>query len=138
MRLDPSLMLMVFLVGCTAISSGPSTGSSIQGCWVGPASWTDSLHLRFVLDSTGGGGEVEASPRPSSLRPDSWIWLDGTDSIQVQLGQGGFVGETIRAQVRSDRLEGTTQPHTDEGGANPPPRHFVAERIQCGPDGSGS
>ena len=131
MRLGRSVIVAVLLVGCSSMLNAPPASPVIPGCWIATGAWSESLRLRFVLDGSGVGGPVEASPRPVSLRPDSWVWLEGTDSIQVQIGRGGLIGETIRARVGSDRLEGTTQPHTDEVGTNPPLRQFTARRVDC-------
>jgi hypothetical protein len=128
MRRTLALLVTVTGMGCAGVQV-PQNGGPV-GCWTSNRPQLGSFELSYDPVS----GERHFSPNDWGDLPvtNQWLPIEATDSIRINYGYGGFVGESVRAQVLADSLIGTSLPFTDEVGGSPPsPAEFKARRVEC-------
>ena len=121
------------LVG-TASSCAPRpdlscSSGTVVGCWSGGRRLPDPFGL--LLDDRGQPGRFMP---PAHMRPieHSWRLVEGSDSIRINFGYGGFIGATVVARLEGDSLVRWALPFTDEFSDGSPTREqFVARRAEC-------
>lgn len=127
------LSMAPILVG-TACATGPANQGNLPdvlGCWTSSQIAGDTFGL--LVDADGQPGRFLPLPPAGTPIQHRWLWIEGTDSIRINYGYGGFVGKTIRARVTGDSLIGWALPFTDEVGATPAREPFIARRTECPP-----
>lgn len=126
-----SVVTLLVPAGCSALATSEPGLTAFQGCWLSSLG-RDTLTL--FLDANGLPGPVYPTvPRESPIRFE-WLLIEGTDSIRLNLGYGGFGGTTVRATLQGDSLVGSSLPFTDEvGGPEPQLESFSARRVTCSP-----
>lgn len=105
------------------------SSGTVAGYWSGGRRLPDPFGL--MLDDRGQPGRFMP---PAHMRPieHSWHRVEGSDSIRINFGYGGFVGATVVARLEGNLLVGWALPFTDEISDGSPTRErFVARRAAC-------